>query len=156
MATTLCLSKQFAKDFTIFALVLTIDLNLSRHQQMHEKHELYRAIAVLAYAMAMVDGELQAAEKKAFMSIIEKELGDDAWVAESRFELLESNLTPTIEHAYNYTLFVINKYKHLVNAQMKGQFIRVMEKIAKAHDGTSQAEEFVIERFKRDINNLLS
>lgn len=123
---------------------------------MHEKHELYRAIAVLAYAMAMVDGELQETEKKAFLNIINKELGEDAWVASSRFELLEENLTPTIEHAYNYALFAINKYKHLVDNKLKDQFINVVEKVAKAHEGTSQAEEFVIERFKRDLNAIVN
>lgn len=122
---------------------------------MHEKHELYRAIAVLAYAIAMVDGELQPSEKEAFMLIINKELGDDAWVAESRFELLEESLMPTIEHSYNYAMFVLNKYKHLVDKPMKDRFVRVVEKVATAHDGTSQAEEFVIERFKRDIAALV-
>ena len=68
---------------------------------MIEQIEIYRAIGELAYVMAKADDGLHIEEKKAFFDIIEQELKYDAWSAESRFELLDETLHPTLEHAYN-------------------------------------------------------
>jgi hypothetical protein len=116
--------------------------------------QIYRAIAELAYAIAMVDGELQLEERLEFLDTIEKEWGDDSWIAESRFELLGNEVSPTIEHAYNNALFVVKRNHVALNDQLKAQLFLLIERVAQAYAGTSQAESFVIERFRRDLNAL--
>ena len=121
---------------------------------MDAKENLYRALAGLAYAIAMCDGSLQASEKAAFLKTISEDLGEDYWIAESRFELLENETTPSIESAYNNTLFVIRRNKMAFDEAIKKRYMRVIKDVAEAYAGTEDAEEFIIERFKMDLREM--
>src|SRR5690242_9513251 len=61
-----------------------------------EKREIYRSIAELAYVIAMADKGLSAEERFAFTKIAEEELDFESWAAQSRFELLDEVIQPSI------------------------------------------------------------
>ena len=112
---------------------------------------LYRVLAELAYAIALSDGKLQESERRTFYNIIEEDLGDYFLIAKDRFELLENETTPTIDNAYNHTLFTIKQNRQYFDEEVKQKFIRVIKDVANAYAGTVDAEEFIINRFQRDI-----
>ena len=121
---------------------------------MSGKSEIYRAVSAIAYAIAKADGGLQDDEKKAFKSIIIEEFGHDAWMAESRFDLLDDMLQPTIEHSYNDALSVIKSNRQSFNEELRDKSIRIMERVAEAYKGKNEMEGFIIEKFKQDLSKL--
>lgn len=118
---------------------------------MEERNNIIRALAGLSYAIAMCDGELQESERKIFKETMEEELGDDFWIAESRFDLLENETTPSIENAYNHALFTIKRNRSAFSDDMKDTFVRTLDRVAEAYKGTEDSEEFIIGRLKQDL-----
>jgi uncharacterized tellurite resistance protein B-like protein len=118
-------------------------------------NEILRAIAGLSYAIALADDELQEQERKAFLQTIQTELGNIAWIAESRFELLEHNLKPNIDLVYNQTIYTIKRYRNELTPEIAAKCIKVVEKIAAAYGNKSQGEMFIIEKFKTDLRNIM-
>lgn len=121
---------------------------------MKERDQLYRALATLSYAIAKCDGVLHHVERETFKQTIAEELGDDYWIAESRFELLENETTPSIDTAYNQVMFTIKQNKEIFTPELKSKFIAVIGRIADAYKGTSEVEDFIIRRFKSDLREL--
>lgn len=119
-----------------------------------EKREIYRAIAELAYVIAKADKGLSSAERKAFYEIAEKELDYESWAAQSRFELLDEVLQPSIDKAYNYALHDLRKHKDHFTPALKEKALEVLQKVAAACNGLSANEAFIIDRFKKDLVNL--
>jgi uncharacterized tellurite resistance protein B-like protein len=119
-----------------------------------EKREIYRAIAEMAYVIAKADKGLSATERAAFYQIVEEELDYESWAAQSRFELLDEVLQPSIEKAYNYAIHDLKKHKEHFTPALRQQALTVMQKVATACNGLSANEAFIIDRFKRDLNDL--
>lgn len=119
-----------------------------------EKKEIYRAIGEMAYAVAKAQKGLTSTEKIAFFKIVEEELDYDAWAAQSRFELLEEVTHPTIEHAYNEAINELKKYKQHFTPELQIKAVKVLERVAESFLGTSEAQQFIIDRFKKDIKSL--
>lgn len=119
------------------------------------KHKLIEALAAMAYSIAKADGDIQNSEKRRFKNIIRQEFKEDSWVAEQRFELLDSAITPSLESAYQTALKEIKTYNDLFDQEMSSQFLRVIEKIADAFGGTDEEEEQLIEKMKVDFANLV-
>ena len=119
-----------------------------------EKREIYRSIAELAYVIAMADKGLSAEERFAFTKIAEEELDFESWAAQSRFELLDEVIQPSIEKAYKDALHDLKKHKDHFTPEMKETAIRVMHKVAKACSGFSPKEAIIIDRFKKDLETL--
>jgi uncharacterized tellurite resistance protein B-like protein len=119
-----------------------------------EKRELYRGIAEMAYVIARADRGLSAEERIAFYKIIKEELAFDSWAAESRFEILDEVIQPSIEKAYNEAIHDFRKYKAHLTEELKQKSVRVLQKVAEACSGFSEQEALIIDRFKKDIRNL--
>ncbi len=121
---------------------------------MYQKREIYRSIAELAYAVAKSQNGLQTTERDAFIKIIEKELNFDAWVAKSRFDILDSKIAPTIDEAYNAAIFELKKYKDYFNEEDKHKAVKVLRKVAESYRGVSHTQEALIEKFEKQIFSL--
>lgn len=119
-----------------------------------EKREIFRAIAKMAYAIAKADRGLSSEERRAFNEIVKKELDYESWAAQSRFELLDEVTQPTIEKAYSEAMHEFRKYKNHVTEDIKEKAIIVMKKVAEACSGFSEQEALLLDRFKKDIQQL--
>jgi uncharacterized tellurite resistance protein B-like protein len=119
-----------------------------------EKSELYRGIAEMAYVIARADRGLSAEERIAFYKIIKEELSYESWAAESRFELLDEVVQPTIEKAYNEAIHDFRKYRAHLTEDLKEKAVRVMQKVADACSGFSEREAIILDRFKKDLKSL--
>lgn len=120
---------------------------------MYETREIHRAIGELAYVIAKAQSGHEIDEKKAFFDIIERELDYDAWAAESRFEILDEKVHPTIDHAYNAAMHDFKVYKDHLTPQLKETTIRVMEAVARVYY-KSEIQQFIIDRLKGDLKRL--
>lgn len=116
-------------------------------------NEIYRAIGEFAYIIAKAGDGLQLDEKKAFIDIVEKELKFDAWSAESRFDILDEKVHPTLEHAYNEALHEFKIHKDLLTDELKEITIRVVKKVANAYH-PSEVKDFIIDRLEKDLKSL--
>lgn len=120
---------------------------------MFEEREIYRAIGELAYVIAIAGDEVHLKEKKAFYRIIEKELKFEAWAAESRFEILDEKVHPTLEHAYNEAIHEFKIHKDRLTPELKEVTLRVVREIANAYH-PSEVKDFVISRLEHDLKTL--
>jgi uncharacterized tellurite resistance protein B-like protein len=118
------------------------------------KREIYRAIAEMAYVIAKADKGLSAEERKAFYTIAAEDLDYESWAAQSRFELLDEVLQPSIDQAYNFALHDLGKHKAHLTPELKEKAVRVLQKVAAACNGLSANEAFIIDRFRKDLSNL--
>ena len=116
-----------------------------------EKREIYRAIAELAYVVAKADKGLSAEERMAFYKIAETDLDYESWAAQSRFELLDDIVHPSIDKAYNDAIHELKKYKDHFTDELKEKAVLVMQKMAASCNGLSANEAFIIDRFKKDL-----
>src|SRR5690242_20312792 len=115
-----------------------------------EKLEILRAIAEMAYVIAIADKGLSAEERIAFNTIIKEELSYESWAAQSRFELLDEVIQPDLASAYKEAIHDFTKYKvHLTN-DLKQTAVRVMMRVAHACSGFSEKESLILDRFKKD------
>lgn len=119
-----------------------------------EKLEIFRAIAEMAYVIALADRGLSAEERIAFAKIVEEELHYESWAAQSRFELLDEIIQPDMESAYKEAIHDFKKYKHHLTGDLKQTTIRVMRRVAEACSGFSEKESLILDRFKKDIEML--
>ena len=119
-----------------------------------QKREIYRAIAEMAYVIAKADRGLSAEERIAFHKIIEEDLDYESWAAQSRFELLDEVVQPSIEKAYNDAIHELRTYKEHFTEELKDKALVVLQKIAASFNGLSQNEAFFIDRFKKDLEDL--
>jgi uncharacterized tellurite resistance protein B-like protein len=119
-----------------------------------EKREIYRGIAEMAYVIAKADKGLSAEERIAFQKIIREELAFDSWAAESRFELLDEIIQPSMDKAYNEAIHDFRKYRAHLTEELKAKSIRVLQKVAEACSGLSEKEALIIDRFRKDLRQL--
>jgi hypothetical protein len=119
-----------------------------------EKREIYRSIAELAYVIAIADKGLSAEERFAFTKIAEEELDLESWAAQSRFELLDEVIQPSIERAYKEALHDLRVHKEHFTPEMKDKAVRVMRRVAAACSGFSKKEADIIDRFQKDLETL--
>jgi uncharacterized tellurite resistance protein B-like protein len=119
-----------------------------------EKREIYRSIAEMAYVIAKADHGLSAGERIAFQRIIQEELDYDSWAAQSRFELLDEVIEPSIEKVYNEAIHDLRKYKDHFNDDLRLKTLRVIQRVAEACSGFSDKEALIIDRFKKDLKIL--
>jgi hypothetical protein len=119
-----------------------------------EKREIYRAIAELAYVVAKADKGLSAEERIEFYKIAAEDLDYDSWAAQSRFELLDDVVHPSLDKAYNDAIHELKKYKDHFTNELKDKALLVLQKLAASCNGLSANEAFIIDRFKKDLHQL--
>ncbi len=118
------------------------------------KLEILRAIAGMAYVMALADRGLSAEERIAFAKIVEEELSPQSWAAQSRFEILDEVIQPDLESAYKEAIHEFRKYKDYLTSDIKQKSVRVMKRVADSCSGFSEKESLILDRFKKDIELL--
>lgn len=119
-----------------------------------QESNLYRAIAELSYAIARADHDLDKKEEDVFMEIIDKELGQNDWVAEVRFEVIFNSLKPSTDQAYQHAMLLIEQNKVGLNREVVNKFKRILKGVAEV-SGITEEEQDVIERFDIDIEKIL-
>ena len=119
-----------------------------------EKTELYEALAELTYAIAMADGSIQPEEKRRFRSIIRQELKEDAWIAESRFNILNSAISPSLDKAYQKAIQILERRQNFFDENMEKIFLTVVQKVADSFGGEDESETDIIDRLKADIEKI--
>ena len=119
-----------------------------------EQLELLRCIAEMAYVIAKADKGLSAEERIAFKKIIDEELEFNAWAAQSRFEILDEVIEPSIDKAYNEAIRDFRKYKRYLTPELKEKTITVLQRVAEACSGFSEREALIIDRVKKDLDAL--
>ncbi|MBL3655318.1 hypothetical protein [Fulvivirga sediminis] len=117
---------------------------------MFENRDIYRAIGELAYVIAKATNGLQPEEKAAFMQIIKEELKFEAWAAESRFEILDEKIHPTIDHAYNEAIHELKLHQEHLTPELKAKTLAVLRKVAQAC-GNTEIDEFILDRLESDL-----
>ena len=78
----------------------------------------------------------------------------NAWAAESRFEILDEVVHPTLDHAYNEAMHEFKLYKDYLDDDLKQTALRVVTRVAEAYHGTSEMQQLIIDRFKDDLHRL--
>ena len=119
-----------------------------------EKREIYRAIGEMAYIIAKADKGLSGEERIAFHKILEEDLDYESWAAQSRFDLLDEVIQPSIEEAYSDAIHELRKYKEHLTPALKDKALLVLQKMAASVNGLTQNEAFIIDRFKKDLRDL--
>jgi uncharacterized tellurite resistance protein B-like protein len=119
-----------------------------------ERLEILRSIAEMAYVIAKADKGLSSEERIAFNKIIVEELQYDSWAAQSRFDLMDEVIKPSIETAYNQAIHDLRKHKEHLTDSMRSTAVRVVERVAQACSGTHEIEAFILDRFKKDLQHL--
>jgi uncharacterized tellurite resistance protein B-like protein len=114
---------------------------------------LHYAIGELAYAIARADGTVQEKERRKFHDMVAAEIrcgGSEFDIAEIAFHLLdrENMDTPT---TYAWAMNEIRLNSHYLSPELKKEFIRFIEKIAKAYPPVTIGEQDLIEKFKQDL-----
>ncbi len=119
-----------------------------------EKREIIRALSEMAYVIAKSERGISSEERIAFFNIIEEELGTDAWIAQSHFEVLDEVTLPTLDKAYNAALFELRKHKSHFTPELRTKSLRILQRVADSFGGIGENEAFIIDRFKKDIQHL--
>jgi uncharacterized tellurite resistance protein B-like protein len=119
-----------------------------------ERTDLFQALAELAYAIAMADGTIQSEEKRKFRSIIRHELKEDAWIAESRFEILNSAISPGLTKSYDKAIKIIRHRRDYFDDEMQQTFLTVIQKVADSFQGEHESEADIIKNLKADIEKI--
>ena len=117
---------------------------------------LHYAIGELAYAIARADGKVQPEERKKFQAIVEAELrckDFDFDLSDIIFKIMDKDHQDS-ETVYNWAMHEIRTNGHYLSPELKKTFLCVMEKIAKAYPPVTEQEHSLIERFKRDIEEI--
>ncbi|MEJ1240148.1 hypothetical protein WBG78_18555 [Chryseolinea sp. T2] len=119
-----------------------------------ERREIFRAIGELAYVVAKSDRGLTPAERQVFFQIAQEELDYDSWAAQSRFELLDEVIQPSIDRAYNDALHELRKYSAYLTEDIKEKVMTVLQRVAVCCEGLSANETFVLDRVRKDLQSL--
>lgn len=121
------------------------------------KQNIHIAMGSLAYAIAKADGIIQTEEKLMLKKLAQKEfeledIGSE-WI-ENMFKKLETDGV-SIDDAYEYALDTLeaNRFEFDFDNSMKIKCVKFMERVAEAFKETSNEEQSIIDRFKRDIAN---
>jgi len=124
---------------------------------MEGKQRLYFALGNVAYAVAMADGKLEAQEKKKVHDIVVKETAHcavDFDISEIIFHVLQQHHN-SADSAYDWGLKAFEMSKSWLTEDLKVDFFGVLEKIARAIDGINESEQKMLDRFRKDMDELL-
>lgn len=117
------------------------------------QHNLYRAIAELAYVVALADKVLMIEEKEAFYEVVQEELGEASWLAAGRFNILDEQHLPPLNEAYNSVMHFIRQNKDSLDRSMIDKFKRIITKVAGVADIVKE-EKVILDCFEVDIEEI--
>ena len=123
---------------------------------MNPIENLHYAIGQLAFAVAFTDGKIQKQESENFHKIVAEELSNKSYdfdVSDIIFQVMEKDKMDS-NTVYDWAIKEIKTNSHYLSPELKEKFIVVMEKIAGAFPPVTNEESDIINRFKRDIENI--
>jgi uncharacterized tellurite resistance protein B-like protein len=116
------------------------------------KQDLYNGLGSLMYAMAKSDGKCHSEEYKVVEEVFGLEpFGDVAYYS---FQDKEAYRTDP-DRAYAYALRRFQENSDAFEIQEKEEFVRILERVALAHNGISEKEEELLERVKYDLDRIM-
>jgi len=123
---------------------------------MEGKANLYYALGELAYAVAIADGKVQKEERKKIHDIVVEGTAahsKDIDVSEIIFHILQKDKLdwPT---AYDWALKQMRLYDNHLTADMKVDFVSVLDEIAHAFNSVTIEEKNVIDKFQEDLKSI--
>ena len=118
-----------------------------------EERNLYRAVGELAFVIAKADNILRDSERKAFQKVIHEDFGENSWLVEDRFKLIEKTPTSNVESTYNHVIYMIKQNQQGLSQDLVNKFIHVISKVAEVAD-VHQNQRIYIERFQEDLKKI--
>ncbi len=119
------------------------------------ERNLYRAVGELTFVIAKADNILREDERKAFHQVIQEEFGENSWIAEDRFTLIEKTPTSDVESTYNHVLFMIRQNKNGLTKELVEIFIRVITRVAEVAN-IHENQMSYITRFEDDLAKIFA
>ncbi len=120
-----------------------------------EERNLYRAVGELSFVIAKADNVLRESERQAFHQVILEEFGENSWIAEDRFHLIEKTPTSDAESTYNHVLFMIRQNKSRLTQELVEVFIRVITRVAEVANIHENQMNY-INRFEDDLRKIFA
>jgi uncharacterized tellurite resistance protein B-like protein len=117
---------------------------------------LHDAIGMLAYAIAFADGKVQREEMKKWEAIVAAELRMKEVhfdIADISFRLMARDKVD-VKTVYDWAMKEIRINSHYLSPDMKDNFVKIMEKMAKAYPPVTIDEQNLIDRFKLDMEEV--
>lgn len=127
--------------------------------------QYYTALGKLVYAIAMADGSIQTEEVNKIFNFVISQLieleestgsGKEALLAfntEKEFHRLRKN-NESVKVAYQQFIDFLEENKSDFDEKMKTTCIKLMEKVAIAHNGIEDSEQAMIDMVKNRLNTL--
>lgn len=129
---------------------------MEENQTTNSIQNLYYALGELAYAIAKADGAIQNEEKQILHHIVISELKKNNFDIENieiipRF--MEQDDVP-VETTYREALDLMRTNNIYLSETLKEKFISFIQTVADAFPPVTIEEQSIIDRFKKDINEL--
>lgn len=116
-----------------------------------ENPDLYLGLGSMIYALAKVDGRLQLEE----MQIAKEILANEPHGSLALYALmLREDYDETVDEAYAFAMRRFVNHRAQLTDATKKHFVTILQRIANAHDDTSQKEQAMIQQFRRDLRRL--
>jgi uncharacterized tellurite resistance protein B-like protein len=112
---------------------------------------LYIALGSAAYAMAKIDGRLQAEELTTLQELLRDDPHGD--IALTTFDIKDQYNVPA-EEAYQFAFRTLTLHKGRMEQRQQKKFLLVLQQVAEASEGTSRKEQELIYRFRKDLKRL--
>jgi uncharacterized tellurite resistance protein B-like protein len=138
-------------------LIINKIVNLKKQQDMDAKQHLYYSMGIMAYAIAMADGEVNLEEKEKLEEIVSSETKQRFNIdyASIIFQILEKD-KQQIDGVYNWAIEALKTGKHYLTQDMKNQFISVINKVAEAFPPITKEERELADKFLKAIEQVSS
>jgi|GEM_PF-2326838 len=120
-----------------------------------EERNLYRAVGELSFVIAKADNLLRESERQAFHRVILEEFGENSWIAEDRFHLIDKTPTSDAESTYNHVIFMIKQNKHALTEDLVETFTRVIIRVAEVAN-IHENQMCYINRFEEDLAKIFA
>lgn len=123
---------------------------------MDAKQSLFSAIGELAYAIAIADGKVNYQETEKLKAMVDdklKTIYPEYSIAEISYYLSNKSKL-SVEEAYEKAMRSLEDGKHYLSADIKLQFIQIIEEIAAAYPPSEFEEQQLISKFKSDLNKM--
>ncbi|WP_460979390.1 tellurite resistance TerB family protein [Spirosoma knui] len=105
----------------------------------------------VVYALAKLDGHLQKPERDVVQELLAGEPYSDLAICAC---FLRDNVGETTEEAYAFGLRRMADQRIELTKQTKKRFIRILLRVAKAHEGISREERTFIRAFWQELQRL--
>lgn len=124
---------------------------------MNAKEHVYYALGELVYAVTKADGEVQPAETEKLKEIVRtavKHKNHDFDITEIIFSVMSQGQNLDVETTYEWAMKELKTFKREITDEMRQNFVSIIEKVAMAYEPVTVHEKNIIDKFRKDIENL--